>query len=163
MNSQSCTALSILELLNILVHSRQRRSDEYLTIRLNWVNMHQWVYYWILHTTKPNLGTRGIPPLHRRGPMHDHRSTCMCMHRIAGIFRGYKCSRFLWIRDVPQAFITPNLISHACMLQKRAIPRKLNPWKPFWRHFRENLYPRNIPAIYGIHNITRTGQASQRL
>ncbi len=31
------------------------------------------------------------------------------------------------------------------MLQKGPIPRKLNPRKPFQRHFREYLYPRNIP------------------
>ena len=48
------------------------------------------------------------------------------VYRIAGIFRGYKCSWFSRIRHVPRTFITANLISHACMLQKGAIPRKLN-------------------------------------
>ncbi len=79
-------------------------------------------------------------------------AACMCLpcthaYRIAGIFRGYKCSWFSRIRHVPRKSITANLISHACMLQTAAIPRKLNP------HFRENLYPRNIPAIYGIYSL----------
>ncbi len=72
--------------------------------------------------------------------------TCMCHiigfplvdrereYRIAGIFRGYKCSWFSRIRHEPRTLKTANLILHACMLQIKkahAIPRKLNPRKPF--------------------------------
>ncbi len=66
------------------------------------------------------------------------------VYRIAGIFRGYKCSRFSRIKPVPRKFITMNLI--ACM---QDVERLL---------FRENLsnchsakvYTLEIYPLYGI-------------
>ncbi len=63
------------------------------------------------------------------------------------IFQGYKCWWFSRIRHVPRTFITSNLISHACMLQKGTISRKLNLKTGI---FRENLYPRNNYTRYTV-------------
>ncbi len=90
------------------------RGSPMSTSRLGWIELTCINELNFVHDQAYNRRTHVIPPLHSRVPMHDHGSTCMCMHRIAGIFRGYKCSGFSWIRDVTQAFITPKL-NIACM------------------------------------------------
>ncbi len=74
---------------------------------------------------------------------------------IAGNFRGYKCSWFSLIKHVPRAFIPTNLIPHACMLAKGCYSVKINLQKPFWRYFREILYPRNIRyTVYVLYHLS---------
>ncbi len=77
-------------------------------------------------------------------------------YRTAGIFRGYKCSKFSQIKHVPQTFITANLISHACMLQKLLF-HDIKFAKAFLKVFPQTIYPRNIPTIRSLHGYIYLG------
>ncbi len=70
---------------------------------------------------------------HSEGCMLQYVSSESRVYRIAGIFRGYKCAWFSRMKHVPRTFI--------------AAAKRMLFHENYERHFRENLYPQNIPAI----------------
>ena len=67
------------------------------------------------------------------------------LYRIAGNFRGYKCSWFSLIKYVLRSFTPINLIPHASMLAS-AIPQKLN----LSKGLSAKCYTHEIYLLYGI-------------
>ena len=66
---------------------------------------------------------------------------------IADVFRGYKYLWFLQIKHVPQTFITANLISHACMLQKSCYSTKIKSTKTFLKGISAKIYTLEIYTL----------------
>ncbi len=62
-------------------------------------------------------------------------------------YRGYKYSWFSRIKHVPRTFITLNLISHACMLQKGCYSTKMNA-----KIYTLEIYPL-YGTVYTYHNV----------
>ena len=66
------------------------------------------------------------------------------VYRTAGIFRG----KIMFVVFACTANIYNREFNIPCMhAAKRRYSTKIKSMKTFLRHFRENLYPRNIPAI----------------
>ncbi len=68
---------------------------------------------------------------------------CHFPHTYSRYFEGINVCAFHGLGILPRTFITANLISHACMLQKGAIPRKLK-LNPFLK-----AYPRKFISLIG--------------
>ncbi len=73
-----------------------------------------------------------------------HMYMQVLVYRIAGNFRGYKCSWFSLIKHVPRAFMPTNFIPHACMFTKGCYSATT-----FLKVFPRNFIPSKY-TLYGI-------------